>query len=60
MTIKKSQKTDRFASPAKAEPSTVEVVLKKVHTHAGVTFQKGASLNVTPAQRDWLAEREIV
>lgn len=38
----------------------VEVVLEKPHTHAGKDLKLGATINVTPRQQVWLAERGIV
>ena len=53
MAVEKSKKRDW-------ESKTVEVVLKKEHTHGGVKFQPGATLNVTRDTKKFLSERNII
>ena len=50
----------------KVEPAPrTEVKLKKPHTHAGVYYdqaaiKKGAKINVTEGQKQWLLEQDII
>lgn len=40
-------------------PNTVTVILKSKHTHENVKYDKGSSLEVHPADADWLVSQGI-
>lgn len=41
-------------------PKLVDVVLAKAHTHAGVSHQAGAKIQVTEPERDWLQANQVI
>lgn len=43
-----------------AEPRKIEVKLRLHHTHAGEFKKPGATISVTPRQKQWLQARGII
>lgn len=45
---------------AAEQPTLVEVVLDKPHTHKGKTYAKGEKINVTEDQKSWLTQQGVI
>ncbi|MDO8180155.1 MAG: hypothetical protein Q7T62_18055 [Undibacterium sp.] len=41
------------------KPNTVTVVLKTKHTHEGVKYEAGSTLNVHPVDAGWLISQGV-
>ncbi|MCP1675445.1 hypothetical protein J2T57_002595 [Natronocella acetinitrilica] len=46
---------------SKQNQALVEVTLKKAgHSHKGKPVAEGGKIKVSPAQRDWMAKRDLI
>lgn len=52
----KAQKT-READAKKQVDVTVDI---EGHVHQGITVKKGATIKVSPSEKDWMAEHNII